>query len=93
MKKSGVDHIDKELLALKSNFQSIVRSFELLSKRSSINEEAKKLKTAINDFRYKLGYNRGTEHYETKYGWTSEFENMFNKLDKVIDSTKEDRST
>ncbi len=68
MKKRGVDHIDKELSRLKSNFQSIVKSFELLSNRGSINKEAKKLKTALNDFRYKLGYNRGMEHYEKKYG-------------------------
>ncbi len=93
MKESGIDHIDEELSKLKSSFQSIIKSFELLNEKSNISEEAKNLKRALNDFRYKLAYNRGTEHYETKYGWTNEFENMCNKLDTVIDSTKKDTST
>lgn len=67
--------IDREL-------SDLVRRYERVLIRCSADTEGQALSEAIMDFRYKLAYNRATEDYESRYGWTPMFETMLARLDE-----------
>jgi len=43
-------------------------------------------KERILNFRYKLAYNKGTEHYEGKYGWNQVLDKLVEEIDGRIDN-------
>jgi hypothetical protein len=88
MKGTGVHEIDIVKNDLDNRYSMIINLLETEYVSAELIREATSLKSDIEDFRYKLGWDRGTEFIEMKFGWNLIFGEMNINLEKIINQGK-----
>ncbi len=85
MKNSENTSVDKDRELIVSQIRQMISYFKsghFIGNKNQVISLQKRLL----DFRMNLAYNRGTESFESKFEWTSSFDNLNKELDFILNS-------
>jgi hypothetical protein len=85
MKNSENKSVDKEREQIVDQIRQLISKFKSGHFIGSKNQIIS-LQKSLLDFRMKLAYNKGTESFESKFGWSSSFDSLNKELDFILNS-------